>query len=1134
MLSKRVIAIARGRAVLSRSAGISPVALSRGWEYAAPHTRRAKFHTTNLLQAETVKVPQMAESISEGTLKSWSKKIGEAVEADEEVATIETDKIDVSVNAPAAGKITEFLANEEDTVTVGQDLFRFEPGAAGEAAPSAPTPSPPSPEAEVSKEGRVKAATEPKEQPVEKKAPPPPTPSGAPKGGVPTEGQKKELKKPSKPAKEEKVPAPAPVAGSRNETRVKMNRMRLRIAERLKESQNTAASLTTFNEIDMSSLMEMRKKYKEEILKEHDVKLGFMSAFAKASCLALKEFPAANASIEGEEIIYREYVDLSVAVATPKGLVTPVLRNAESMSFVEIERAIAGLGKKARDGKLTLEDMAGGSFTISNGGVFGSLYGTPIINVPQAAVLGMHAIKERPVVVNGQIVIRPIMVIALTYDHRLLDGREAVTFLVNIFRTLRILEGNNVKRGSRLDLVLALSGLLPLPLLGSSQLNATGDPAGIDSPVSTEKIARLRIEGCARMSTFARSVGGFAPGRSGAALGWSETFDARTRQDQRFPDNYRLGRVLQVFVLPTDICSDATRVRAAHYYKGLLMDPVETDSRQRRPRGGMNVGKGSQGTGRENVLWASCAGQLSAGFSATMAGRNTLSVPCLFRKSSKPVVPIADRPAHFTPLLYPVRSPSSPPLPFLSQHFCTVVPDYFAMIMVQKPVHLLSSPVSHRRHPSAPPAVLVQSTRTPGLLSLSKPPQSTPPRSHQYQTQQRIPRPAPKAKSGNNHPNSHLPDPTHAQAQPVEDPKKVVSLKESTKFKSDGPRTSPSQPEKRGRQNGKPAKEKPIHRSTSHSSIRTPQPRRQPHHQGSPPLHSQIPSQVEAYTSPSKRASQSHYLRSRNPNANSFDPFVVNSASDSDSEPARNASSDSAPKAQVVRAPKLTPRPSGKLARRRQPQPEAPGTPTPPSSKAVPVPRGKAQARGREAGSIHLSRSDPVLSSISARPNLKPFAVSAAAWDAFPICDDLTDGEEEVLSTPSTPTREKRSSATTWQQSLVFDDGPRTAPLLSAYGSYPFRSSHSSPTPSTPTPDRKRHHQRHPSESVFNLSMDEDSSSDASEELKALVGLLPRKRLDFTPAAFTQSARKDERPGFFASSNFQNSPSPDDLPPPNF
>ncbi|THH29758.1 hypothetical protein EUX98_g4444 [Antrodiella citrinella] len=409
------------------------VALSRGWEVAGSYARTAKFHSSHLLQAETVKVPQMAESISEGTLKTWLKQPGDTVAADEEVATIETDKIDVSVNAPAAGKITEHLASEEDTVTVGQDLFRFEPGeGGGAAAPSEGTK-------EETPKQRATDKSEPADQQVDKSTPAPPPPSkedirAKDTAGVQGSDAKKEVKKDSKPAKkEESKPASAPrVAGSRNETRVKMNRMRLRIAERLKESQNSAASLTTFNEIDMSSLMEFRKKYKDDVLKEHEVKLGFMSAFTKACCLALKEIPAANASIEGDEIVYRDYVDLSVAVATPKGLVTPVLRNAEGMSLVEIEREIAGLGKKARDGKLTLEDMAGGTFTISNGGVFGSLYGTPIINLPQAAVLGMHSVKERAVVVNGQIVIRPIMVVALTYDHRLLDGREAVTFLVKV------------------------------------------------------------------------------------------------------------------------------------------------------------------------------------------------------------------------------------------------------------------------------------------------------------------------------------------------------------------------------------------------------------------------------------------------------------------------------------------------------------------------------------------------------------------------------------------------------------------------------------------------------------------------------------------------------------------------------
>jgi 2-oxoglutarate dehydrogenase E2 component (dihydrolipoamide succinyltransferase) len=215
-----------------------------------------------------------------------------------------------------------------------------------------------------------------------------------------------------------------------------MSRMRLRIAERLKQSQNTAASLTTFNEIDMSNLMAFRARHKDRILKEKGVKLGFMSAFAKASAMALKDVPAANASIEGaglgDTIVYRDYVDLSVAVSTDKGLVTPVVRNLEGMSLIEIEEAIAGLGKKARDNKLTLEDMSGGTFTISNGGVFGSLFGTPILNLPGSAILGMHAVKDKAWVVNGKVEIRPIMVVALTYDHRLLDGREAVTFLVKL------------------------------------------------------------------------------------------------------------------------------------------------------------------------------------------------------------------------------------------------------------------------------------------------------------------------------------------------------------------------------------------------------------------------------------------------------------------------------------------------------------------------------------------------------------------------------------------------------------------------------------------------------------------------------------------------------------------------------
>jgi len=382
--------------------------------------------------AETIKVPQMAESISEGTLKTWMKKVGDFVKADEEIASIETDKIDVTINAPKSGTIVEILAKEDETVSVGQDLYKLAPGDAPSGGSSSSSkPEPTSPENTAS--GNRKA-NESRQEITNKE--------NEPKRPEPKASKPEEVKQPKsqpqssgKDAKKAEEPKAAQ-AGARNETRVKMNSMRKRIAERLKQSQNAAASLTTFNEIDMSSLMQMRSQYKDQVLKNHGVKLGFMSAFAKASCLALKEIPAANASIEGpgpgDQIVYRDYVDLSVAVATPKGLVTPVVRNAETMNFLEIEQAIAGLGKKARDNKLTLEDMAGGTFTISNGGVFGSLYGTPIINAPQAAVLGMHSIKDRAVVVDGKIEIRPIMVVALTYDHRLLDGREAVTFLVRI------------------------------------------------------------------------------------------------------------------------------------------------------------------------------------------------------------------------------------------------------------------------------------------------------------------------------------------------------------------------------------------------------------------------------------------------------------------------------------------------------------------------------------------------------------------------------------------------------------------------------------------------------------------------------------------------------------------------------
>ncbi|KDN41985.1 dihydrolipoamide succinyltransferase [Tilletiaria anomala UBC 951] len=389
----------------------------------------ALFHVSAYAR-EVVKVPQMAESITEGTLKQWIKKKGDHVKEGEEIATIETDKIDVSVNAPVTGTITETKAAEEDTVTVGQDLCNIEPGEAPAESASSGNGAAKANEQEAApkqEEQKKEQVKQQQTQQAEKK-------------------QGEELKKSeSKPAPSTSVGSSAsasegesskPVAGSRGERRVKMSRMRMRIAERLKQSQNTAASLTTFNEIDMSSLIAFRARHKDAILKNEGVKLGFMSAFAKASALALRDIPAANARIEGDglgdTIVYSEYVDLSVAVSTEKGLVTPIVRNIEGMTLIEIEREIARLGKKARDNKLTLEDMSGGTFTISNGGVFGSLFGTPILNLPGSAILGMHAVKDKPWVVNGKVEIRPIMVVALTYDHRLLDGREAVTFLVKL------------------------------------------------------------------------------------------------------------------------------------------------------------------------------------------------------------------------------------------------------------------------------------------------------------------------------------------------------------------------------------------------------------------------------------------------------------------------------------------------------------------------------------------------------------------------------------------------------------------------------------------------------------------------------------------------------------------------------
>ncbi|KAF9280792.1 2-oxoglutarate dehydrogenase complex E2 component [Mortierella alpina] len=408
ILSASAVHVAR-RQLTINAAAASAVATQR---LSSPYRSQVRYYADYV-----VKVPHMADSISEGSLKQWNKKVGDFVALDEEIATIETDKVDVAVNSPKSGTIVELYAKEEDTVAVGADLFKLELGdaPAGGAAPKEETkkeePKKEESKSEAPKKEEPKKEAPKKEEPKkETPAAPKPAPAAAPKAES----------------------SSAPVAFSREERSVKMNRMRQTIARRLKQSQENAASLTTFNEVDMTNLMNLRSTYKDAVLKKHNIKLGFMSAFVKASCYALKELPAVNARIEGDSIIYNDYVDVSVAVATPKGLVTPVIRNAESLSFVEVEKSIAQYGAKARDGQIAIEDLSGGTFTISNGGVFGSMMGTPIINMPQSAILGMHAIKERPVAINGKVEIRPMMYIALTYDHRIIDGREATTFLVKL------------------------------------------------------------------------------------------------------------------------------------------------------------------------------------------------------------------------------------------------------------------------------------------------------------------------------------------------------------------------------------------------------------------------------------------------------------------------------------------------------------------------------------------------------------------------------------------------------------------------------------------------------------------------------------------------------------------------------
>ncbi|HHW2506127.1 2-oxoglutarate dehydrogenase complex dihydrolipoyllysine-residue succinyltransferase [Pseudomonas aeruginosa] len=391
-----------------------------------------------------IKAPTFPESVADGTVATWHKKPGEAVKRDELIVDIETDKVVIEVLAEADGVLAEIIKNEGDTVLSNELLGKLnEGGAAAPAAPAAAAPAaaPAAQAAAPAAAGGDDTILSPAARKLAEEAGIDPNSiAGTGKGGRVTKEDvvaAVEAKKnaPAAPAKPAAPAAEAPIfaAGDRVEKRVPMTRLRAKVAERLVEAQSAMAMLTTFNEVNMKPIMDLRSKYKDLFEKKHNgVRLGFMSFFVKAATEALKRFPGVNASIDGNDIVYHGYQDIGVAVSSDRGLVVPVLRNAEFMSLAEIEGGIANFGKKAKEGKLTIEDMTGGTFTISNGGVFGSLLSTPIVNPPQTAILGMHKIQERPMAVNGQVVILPMMYLALSYDHRLIDGKEAVSFLVAI------------------------------------------------------------------------------------------------------------------------------------------------------------------------------------------------------------------------------------------------------------------------------------------------------------------------------------------------------------------------------------------------------------------------------------------------------------------------------------------------------------------------------------------------------------------------------------------------------------------------------------------------------------------------------------------------------------------------------
>ena len=380
-----------------------------------------------------IKVPSLGESITEATVAKWLKRPGEAVAADEPIAELETDKVTLEVPAPASGTLSEILAEEGANVPVGAILGRIADRLAADAAPHPSLlPAGGQREGPAQREREGQRAIERSGPAVRKLI----EETGLDATRVAATGPGGRISKADviaarAPAPVPPSPASIPATGER-EVRVRMSRLRRRIAERLKAAQNTAAMLTTFNEIDMTQTIALRERHRDAFEKKHGVRLGFMSIFVKAAIVALKELPGVNAEIDGEDVVYKNHYDIGVAVGTEQGLVVPVVRDADRLSFADIEKTIAEYGRKARDGKLTLEELSGGTFTISNGGIYGSLMSTPILNPPQSGILGMHKIERRPVAVSDKVEIRPMMYVALSYDHRIVDGREAVTFLVRI------------------------------------------------------------------------------------------------------------------------------------------------------------------------------------------------------------------------------------------------------------------------------------------------------------------------------------------------------------------------------------------------------------------------------------------------------------------------------------------------------------------------------------------------------------------------------------------------------------------------------------------------------------------------------------------------------------------------------